>query len=144
MNRKFRENEDTLVVEEIQSFLQEKRTDLKIIRIGIAVVLAQISAVGLLVRAFRNHAFIQAMNWMDILVSLGAILLGTAIYLFVGPLIRIHRVNRKIVEFRRIHNKMVDLTSYRKSAAGDHEACIDGKSLSAAIEIDGHKADDRN
>ena len=111
MNTKYNENEDALIVEEIQSFLQEKRTDLKIIRIGIAVILAQISAVGFLVPAFRNQAFNQAMHWMNIIIVLGAILLGTATYLVVGPLIRICRVNRKILEFQRRRGKLLHLTN---------------------------------
>ena len=108
MNKDYREDEDALIVEEIQSFLQEKRTALKAIRMGIAVILAQISAVGFLVTAFRNHALIQAMHWMDILVVLGAILLGTTTYLVVYPLIRIHRLNRKILKFKQKHSKMVN------------------------------------
>jgi hypothetical protein len=111
MNRKFTEDVDTLIVEEIQSFLQEKRTDLKIIRIGIAVILAQISAAGYMAAAYRHNAFIQAMNWMDILVVLGVILPGTATYLVVGPLIRIHRLNRKIEEFKRRRGKTANLSN---------------------------------
>ncbi len=111
MKSNYREDEDALMVEEIQSFLQEKRTALKAIRMGIAVILVQISAVGFLIAAFRRHAFMQAMNWVDILVVLGVILLGTAIYLFVYPLIRIHRLNRKILEFKQRRSKIIDLTN---------------------------------
>jgi membrane protein YdbS with pleckstrin-like domain len=110
MKKKYSEDEDALIVGEIQSFLQEKRTALKAIRMGIAVILAQLSAVGFLVTAYRHHAIIQAMHWVDILVVLGVILLGTAIYLFVYPLIRIRRLNRKILEFEQRHDKMVNLT----------------------------------
>ena len=106
MKKNYREDEDALIVEEIQSFLQEKRTALKAIRMGIAVILVQISAVGFLVTAFRHHAYMQAMHWVDILVVLGVILLGTAIYLFVYPLIRIHRLNHKILEFKQRRSKM--------------------------------------
>jgi membrane protein YdbS with pleckstrin-like domain len=110
MKKNYSEDEDALIVEEIQSFLQEKRTALKAIRMGIAVILAQLSAVGFLVTAFRRHAIIQAMHWVDILVVLGVILLGTAIYLFVYPLMRIRRLNRKILEFEQRHDKVVNLT----------------------------------
>jgi len=48
---------------------------------------------------------------VDILIVLGVILLGTAIYLFVYPLIRIHRLNRKILEFKQRRSKMVNLTN---------------------------------
>ena len=111
MKRNYREDEDTLIVEEIQSFLQEKRTALKAIRIGIAVILVEISAVGFLATVFRNHALIQAMHWVDILVVLAVIFLGTAIYLFVYPLIRIHRLNHKILEFKQRRSNMVSLTN---------------------------------
>jgi hypothetical protein len=105
MNKNYREDEDALIVEEIQSFLQEKRTALKAIRIGIAGILAQISAVGFLATAFRDHDLIQAMHWMDILLVLGVILVSTTIYLVVYPLIRIHRLNRKILKFKQRHSK---------------------------------------
>jgi membrane protein YdbS with pleckstrin-like domain len=111
MNRNYREDENALIIEEIQSSLQEKRTALKAIRLGIAVILAQISAVGFLVTAFRNHAFVQVMYRTDILVVLGAIFMGTAIYLFAYPLIRIHRLNRRILEFKQKHSNLVNLTN---------------------------------
>ena len=111
MKRNYREDEDTLMVEEIQSFLQEKRTALKAIRIGKAVILVEISAVGFLATVFRNHALIQAMHWVDILVVLAVIFLGTAIYLFVYPLIRIHRLNHKILEFKQRRSAMISLTN---------------------------------
>jgi hypothetical protein len=111
MNRNYRDDENTLIVEEIQAFLQEKRTALKAIRLGIAVILAQISAVGFLVTAFRNHAFVQVMYRTDIVVVLCAIFMGTTIYLFVYPLIRIYRLNRKILEFKQKRSKMVNLTN---------------------------------
>jgi signal transduction histidine kinase len=95
MNQKCSEDESGLIVEEIQSVLQGKRTALKALLIGVAVLLAQISVGGYLAAAFRHHAFIQAMNWMDILAALGMILLGAAIYLVVGLLIRIHCLNRR-------------------------------------------------
>jgi len=111
VKRNYREDEDTLMVEEIQSFLQEVRTALKAIRIGIAVILVEISAVGFLATVFRNHALIQAMHWVDILVVLAVIFLGTAIYLFVYPLIRIHRLNHKILEFKQRRSAMISLTN---------------------------------
>jgi hypothetical protein len=56
MNNKYSEDEDALIVEEMQAFLQEKRTALKTIRIGIGVIVAQISLIGFLFAVFRSHA----------------------------------------------------------------------------------------
>ncbi|MGE5259215.1 MAG: hypothetical protein ACM3KE_21265 [Hyphomicrobiales bacterium] len=108
MNSNYSENEDVLIIEELQCFLQEKRTALKAIRMGIAIILAQASAVGFLVTTFRNHALIQALRWIDILVVLGVILAATAIYLVVGPLIRIRRINRKISQFKQKRTQSVN------------------------------------
>jgi membrane protein YdbS with pleckstrin-like domain len=115
----YREDEDALIVEEIHSFLQEKRTALKAIRIGIAVILVEISAVGFLATIFRNHALIQAMHWVDIFIVLAVIFMGTAIYLFVYPLIRINRLNQKILEFKQKRTKMVNPTNQRSPAVCD-------------------------
>jgi hypothetical protein len=115
----YREDEDALIVEEIHSFLQGKRTALKAIRIGIAVILVEISAVGFLATIFRNHALIQAMHWVDIFIVLAVIFMGTAIYLFVYPLIRINRLNQKILEFKQKRTKMVNPTNQRSPAVCD-------------------------
>jgi hypothetical protein len=48
MNQKCSEDESGLIVEEIQSVLQGKRTALKALLIGVAVLLAQISVGGYL------------------------------------------------------------------------------------------------
>lgn len=109
MNNKYSEDEDALIVEEIQSFLQEKRTALKTIRIGIAVIVAQISLIGFLIATFRSHAIIQARDWMGMLAALGVILLGVVIYLFIIPIIRIRRLDQKILKFKQRRSEMVNL-----------------------------------
>jgi len=109
MNKKYSEDEDALIVGEIQSFLQEKRTALKTIRIGIAVIVAIISLIGFLIVTFRSHAIIQARDWMGILAALGVILLGVVIYLFITPLIRIRRMDQKISKFKRRRSEMTNL-----------------------------------
>lgn len=109
MNIKYSDDEDALIVGEIQSFLQEKRTALKTIRIGIAVIVAIISLIGFLIVTFRSHAIIQARDWMGILAALGVILLGGVIYLFIIPLIRIRRMDQKILKFKRRRSAITNL-----------------------------------
>ena len=109
MNKKYSEDEDALIVGEIQSFLQEKRTALRTIRIGIAVIVAQISLIGFLIATVWPHAIIQARGWMGILAALGVILLGVVIYFFIIPLIRIRRMDQKISKFKRRRSEMVNL-----------------------------------
>jgi membrane protein YdbS with pleckstrin-like domain len=109
MNKKYSEDEDALIVGEIQSFLQEKRTALKTIRIGTAVIVAVISLIGYLIATFRSHAIIQARDWMGILAALSVILLGVVIYLFIIPPIRIRRIDHKILKLKRKRSEIVNL-----------------------------------
>lgn len=113
MNRKYNEDEDALLVEQIQSALQEKRTALKAIRMGISVVLVFISAIAFLVTAFGRRAFFQVMPYENIFVVLAVISVCIAIFLVVYPLIRIHRLNRKILKSKQKRNKMLKLTNPR-------------------------------
>jgi uncharacterized membrane protein YidH (DUF202 family) len=101
MNRNLSEDEDALIVEQMQAILQEKRTALKIIRIGIAVVLAQAGAAGTVAAAFSRHAFLLARGAVDAAAVLGAVLLGVALYLVVSAIIRIRRLDRDMLKLER-------------------------------------------
>jgi hypothetical protein len=111
MKEKFGEDEDALLIEELQSLLQEKRTALKVIRIGIALFMAQIGATGYLLTAFGRHTFAQAVYSMDFLAVLGMIILAVAIYLVVGPIFRIRRLDQEIMKIKRRHRAMAKTTN---------------------------------
>jgi uncharacterized membrane-anchored protein len=65
MNKKYSEDEDALIVGEIQSFLQEKRTALKTIRIGTAVIVAVISLIGFLIATLGPMlSFRRGIGWV--------------------------------------------------------------------------------
>lgn len=106
MNEKLGEDEDALLIEEIQSLLQEKRTALKVIRIGIAVFVAQVGAAGYLLSAFGRHALAKEGYSMGVLAALGVIIVGVSVYLVFGSVFRIQGMDRKILKLKQRHSAM--------------------------------------
>ncbi len=100
MKREPNNDEETLKVEEILTFHQEKRTALKSVRMGIAMVVVQASLFALmevplvLQSSMASHRLflLLAVNLLFFLLSLGCI---------VFALIRIHRLDRKISTFEQ-------------------------------------------
>jgi uncharacterized membrane protein len=97
---------DSIVVEEILSLLQEKRTVLKAIRIGLAIIVAQTSLLGFLMAVPAYRAFIRVGYGMILFAALNLILASFAVYFLVVPLLHMYRLNRKILRFKRMHHRL--------------------------------------
>ncbi len=100
MKAKHNEYEDSLIVGEIQTFLQEKRTALKSVRTGIAMVVGQGSLLGLMVVFFQSHAD-MANHWVVPLLAVNLLFFFVSAYCIVYPLMRIHRLDQKISRFEQ-------------------------------------------
>jgi hypothetical protein len=101
MNREHHDNENTLLVEEILSFHQEKRTALKTLRIGIGLVAAQASLAGLLFATSAYSVYIRARHWEAPLVILNLLIFCLAAACILIPVIRIYRLDHNILEFKQ-------------------------------------------
>ena len=96
-----REEKETVIIEEMLSLLQEKRTGLKAIRVGIAVLLAQLSLAGFLVTRARNRlAALPVIHGVVLLSGLSLILFAVALFLVVRPLMRLRRVDAALHHHR--------------------------------------------
>ena len=95
------EDEASLIVEVILSLHQEKRTALKAIRVGITMVAAQASLLGMMITTSAYHTYIQARHWTMPFTAFNMLFSVMALGLIVEPLVRIHRLNRKIMEFEK-------------------------------------------
>jgi uncharacterized membrane protein YidH (DUF202 family) len=105
MKKNYTSEEDLLMIEEIQFLLQEKRTALKIIRIGATVFMVEMAALGYLLSAFKRHVFILSPDVHDVLIVLGVVIMVVTIGLMVGPIARIHHISRKIEKFKQRHER---------------------------------------
>lgn len=94
------------MVEELLSLLQEKRTALKAIRIGLAIIVTQTSLLGFLTAVPTYLAFIQTGYWMILFVALNLLLTGLAAYFLVVPLLHLHRLNQRIRRFKQKHHQL--------------------------------------
>jgi hypothetical protein len=108
MEKKYSVDESNLIVEEILVFLQEKRTALRIIRIGISAVIAQISILGFLIATSKYYEWMQVMHLWIPFALLNLIVLGIAGYLIFGSLIRIHQLDRQILRYRESHGAIAN------------------------------------
>jgi len=106
---KYNEDVDTLIVEEILVLLQEKRTALRMVRIGISAVIAEITILGLLIATSRYYKWIEVMHLWIPFVLLNLIVLALAGYFIFGSLIHIHRLDRQVLRFKKSHGVLSNL-----------------------------------
>jgi hypothetical protein len=108
LEKNYNDDESNLIVEEILVFLQEKRTALRMIRIGISAVIAQISILGLLIATSKYYEWMQVMHLWIPFALLNLIVLGIAGYLIFGSLIRLHQLDRQILRYKQSHGSIAN------------------------------------
>jgi hypothetical protein len=110
MEEKYRKNVDvdSLIVEEILVFHQEKRTALRMVRIGISSIIAQITILGFLIATSKYYKWVEVMHLWIPFVVLNLVVLGIAGYFIFGSLIHIHRLDRQIHRYKKSHGVIAD------------------------------------
>jgi len=103
MEKNYNDDQNNLIVEEILVFLQEKRTVLRMIRIGISAVIAQISILGFLIATSKYYQWMEVMHLWIPFALLNLIVLGIASYLIFGSLIRLRQLDRQIIKYKESH-----------------------------------------
>lgn len=105
MEKKYDKNVDVdnLIVEEILVLLQEKRTALRMVRIGIGAIIAQITILGFLIATSKYYERMEVMHLWIPFVLLNLVILGIAGYFIFGSLIYIHRLDRQIQRYKKSH-----------------------------------------
>jgi hypothetical protein len=106
MEEKYNKNVDVdnLIVEEILVLLQEKRTALRMVRIGIAAIIAQITILGFLIATSKYYEWMEVMHLWIPFVLLNLVVLGIAGYFIFGSLIHIHRLDRQVHRYKKSHS----------------------------------------
>jgi hypothetical protein len=90
-------DQEVIVIERMLSLLQEKRTDLKTIRVGIALFLAQLSILGFLAVRLKSRLTALPVPHAAVLLALAnAVVFLAALGLIIRPLVRLRRVNSEI------------------------------------------------
>ena len=97
------ENEfpDSIVINEVQLLLAEKRTSLATMRTGIAVFVLPLSVMGLLIATSRYYDFHKVLYLALPLLTICAGLIGLGIYLVYRAMAKIHHYDRQIKELKK-------------------------------------------
>lgn len=95
---------DSIIINEAQLILAEKRTSLAAMRTGIAMLVLPLSVMSLLIATSRYYDFLHVLYFLVALgvVNLALIILGG--YLIVRAIIRIHNYDRLIHEIKLKHS----------------------------------------
>lgn len=95
---------DTVVINEAQLILAEKRTSLSVMRTGIAVLAIPLGVTSLLIATSRYYDVLHVMHLMVPLMLLNGVLVVLGIYLIVRAFRRLHHQDRMMREIKKSHS----------------------------------------
>jgi uncharacterized membrane protein YidH (DUF202 family) len=99
---------DSVVANEVQLILAEKRTALSVLRVGIAVMVLPVSVLSVLVTTSRFYDPTQVVSLFVALMGATAGLMGLGLYLIVHSIRRIHRYERMVRQIKIKHSAMAE------------------------------------
>ena len=100
-NKRNQSDIDGLFTDEILFILQEKRTALKVVRIGISIITLLFVAGSFLIKVFIKNGMIQDGYVSRAIIPAGVIIFAVTVYIVVSYIIRIRRLNRKIFNLEK-------------------------------------------
>ena len=92
---------ETILINEVQLLLAEKRTSLAAMRTGIAVIALPLTVVSLLIATSKYYDIVHVMHLLVPLLMLCGVLVLVGSYLIVRSILRIHHHDQHIVEIKR-------------------------------------------
>jgi hypothetical protein len=109
MNNKYSEDQDNLLVDELLVILQEKRTALAMIRIGIAILMVQMTILSFLIATSKFYVWLEVLHLLALFILLNILLLGLAGYFIFGSVILIHQLDRQLLRYKKSHSRIAGL-----------------------------------
>jgi uncharacterized membrane protein YidH (DUF202 family) len=101
--------QDSLIINEVQLLLSEKRTSLSTLRTGIAIFAFPLSVLSVLIATSRYYEPKQVLHFLLPLAVINAVLIGLGIYLVVTSIRRARHYDRHILELKRRHSRLAAL-----------------------------------
>ena len=104
-----RENDrESIIINEVQLLLAEKRTALAAIRTGIAVLALPLSVMGILIATSRYYDIVRVLPLFVPLIVLCFTLVLLGLYLILRSIIRLRHHDQHIMELKRKHSKIAE------------------------------------
>jgi len=98
----------TIVINEVQLLLAEKRTSLAAMRTGIAVFALPLTVMSVLIATSKYYDIVHVMHLLVPLLVLCTALIFLGSYLIIRSTIRLHRNDRLISEIKRKHSAVAE------------------------------------
>ena len=95
---------DSIVINEVQLILAEKRTSLAVMRTGIAVLALPLSVASVLIATSKYYDVLRVLHFLVPLGALNLVLIILGIYLITRSIIRMRHYDRFINEIKRKHS----------------------------------------
>ena len=108
MADKYDVEKSSLVLDELLTLHQEKRTALAMIGIGIATLIAQISILSFLIATSKYYQWMEVVHLVIPFILLNLIVFGIAGYLIFRSIIKMHQLDRRMIryiEYREIGSR---------------------------------------
>jgi uncharacterized membrane protein YidH (DUF202 family) len=97
---------DTIIINDVQLLLAEKRTSLAALRTGIAVFALPLSVLSILIATSRYYDIMHVMPLLLPLLLLSAALVILGTYLVMRAIIRIRHFTRLITAIKKKHSRI--------------------------------------
>ena len=101
--------DSTVVMDEIQLILAEKRTSLSVMRTGIAILALPLSVMSVLVATSRLYDALSVLHFLIPLGILNLALVGLSVYLISRSIIRIHCYDKLLYKIKLNKSELADL-----------------------------------
>lgn len=95
---------DSIVINEVQLILAEKRTALAVMRTGIAVLALPLSVMSVLIATSKYYDILHVLHFLVPLAVLNLALLVFGGYLIIRSILRMRNYDRLIREIKRQHS----------------------------------------
>jgi uncharacterized membrane protein YkgB len=99
---------ETIIINEVQLLLAEKRTSLAALRTGIAVFALPLTVLSVLIATSKYYDFIQVLHLLVPLLIICAALILLGSYLIIRSVIRLRHQDFLIAEIKRKHNTLAE------------------------------------
>ena len=98
----------SVIINEVQLLLAEKRTSLATMRTGIAVFALPLSVVSVLIATSKYYVISHVLNLLLPLLFICAALVVLGSYLIIRAIVRIHRYDQMIRNIKRRHSQIAE------------------------------------
>ena len=100
---------ETILINEVQLLLAEKRTSLAAMRTGIAVIALPLTVMSVLIATSKYYDIVHVMHLLVPLLILCAALILLGFYLIVRSIMRIHNHDQHISEIKHKKSTIAEL-----------------------------------